>query len=37
MEDKALLGYAGASTIDQNLALQRNVFAEAGCGRISKK
>jgi hypothetical protein len=30
-----LLGYARASTIDQNnLALQRDALVEAGCGRI---
>src|SRR3954447_20373028 len=29
-----LLGYARVSTIDQNLALQRDAFAEAGCQKI---
>ena len=29
-----LLGYARVSTIDQNLALQRDAFTEAGCGKI---
>src|ERR1700686_4862262 len=29
-----LLGYARVSTIDQNVALQRDALAEAGCGRI---
>src|SRR5258708_28080982 len=29
-----LLGYARVSTIDQNLALQRDALAEVGCGRI---
>jgi len=29
-----LLGYARVSTIDQNLALQRDALAEARCGRI---
>jgi DNA invertase Pin-like site-specific DNA recombinase len=29
-----LLGYARVSTIDQNLALQRDTLAEAGCGKI---
>jgi hypothetical protein len=29
------LGYARVSTIDQNLALQRDELAEAGCGGFS--
>src|SRR5258708_37413069 len=29
-----LLGYAGVSTIDQNLALQRDALTEAGCEKI---
>jgi DNA invertase Pin-like site-specific DNA recombinase len=29
-----LIGYARVSTVDQNLALQRDDLAAAGCGRI---
>src|SRR4051794_22870656 len=29
-----LLGYARGSTVDQNLALQRDALAEAGCQKI---
>ena len=29
-----LLGYARVSTVDQNLALQRDALAEVGCQKI---
>jgi DNA invertase Pin-like site-specific DNA recombinase len=29
-----LVGYARVSTVDQNLALQRDTLTEAGCGEI---
>ena len=29
-----LIGYARVSTLDQNLALQREALAEAGCGKV---
>jgi hypothetical protein len=28
------IGYAGVSTVDRNLALQRDALTEAGCGKI---
>jgi hypothetical protein len=34
MSKPMLLGYARVSTVDQNLALQRDALTEAGCARI---